>query len=197
MRRSHLAAAIFILLAGPAAYADTFNVNADFFRYEPGCVSCGTGSLTGTETIDTSKGVITDASLTATLDGVVYTFSGAPVDQLADPNSAIPDDPKRSPLAYVAKFSNGTEELDLNLYIGLTGTLVGYTGGDVCGMDVINCSPGNQSYEGFLLNGGEKTYLNQGTLTEAQVAVTPEPSGFALLCTGLLGVAGALRRRIL
>nr|HEV7955404.1 IPT/TIG domain-containing protein [Candidatus Acidoferrales bacterium] len=105
-----------------SAYTHSFataNVNGTF----------GDGTtLTGTLTIDTTAGTITDASL-ATTGAEASTFTFA--------NYLAPYSGPDGPTGYAANFNNGSIWLELVLFTstgpdGMNGTLVNYTGGPFC-----------------------------------------------------------------
>lgn len=56
--------------------------------------------------------------------------------------------------------------------------------------------PNGSAYDAFFqTSNGDRSYENVA-IAITPVATTPEPSSFALLATGLLGVAGAIKRRL-
>ena len=72
--------------------------------------------------------------------------------------------------------------------------LAGVGGGALAFIDVLDGAVGNfnDAYVPFFSEGSVNA---GGTFTTLPASVTPEPSSFALLGTGLLGVAGVMRKR--
>jgi hypothetical protein len=182
LRARLLSAAALTLLAASTlpAHADsfsTFNLN--------GTLSDG-GSFSGTVLLDTTTGLFTGADFTVLSIGGPYNFDSAPVGQ-----NVI------STFTFVTfRQTGGLDLFGLNLP---EASLIGYTGGTLCSLDqpclgasglIYVSSPYGQD--------GSGPVAIAGTLTLASpTAVTPEPSSFVLLCTGVLGLAGATRRRFL
>ena len=107
--------------------------------------------------------------------------------------------PTLSDVTAVSSSATGRLFVELNLPVE---TLTGYDGGNVCIESYpFACSttlgyPYPVSIDSFL-TGTDEDYdaFLSGTLTPVS-SVTPEPSTSALLGTGLLGVAGVVRRRL-
>jgi hypothetical protein len=76
---------------------------------------------------------------------------------------------------------NGPSLLELSLPVANPAE---YSGA-ICSL-AADCSAGSTNYEGI--------FTTSGTL-EAAVVPTPEPSGFLLLATGLLGIGALIRRK--
>ena len=96
-------------------------------------------------------------------------------------------------------FGNGavtlTSSNDLQVQLLLPGNnLVGYTGSPICSISFLpaSCADGVSLVTAVNENLTSDAVL--GTLEPA--TVTPEPSAFALLGTGLLGTAGLLRKKV-
>jgi PEP-CTERM motif len=77
-------------------------------------------------------------------------------------------------------------------------SLIDYTGGSICSLDA-PCNDGVNYMSAFAFPKADP-YVESGSLTlissvDPPSAVTPEPSTFALFGTGLLSLAGVMRRR--
>jgi hypothetical protein len=182
LRARLLSAAALILLAAStlALHADTFSTfNID------GTLSGG-GSFSGTVLLDSTTGLFTGADFTVLSIGGPYNFVSAPAGQ-----NVISTD------TFVTfRQTGGLDLFALNLP---EASLIGYMGGTLCSLDQPCLGPSGLIYVSspYGLDGSGPVAI-AGTLTLASpTAVTPEPSSFVLLCTGVLGLAGATRRRFL
>ena len=169
------------------AHADTvFDLNASL-QY---------GSISGTLTLNDSSTAFSGMDLTFDdSHGRVWTITDITAQRI--PYTGIA--PMLSDITAVTSTTTGRLSLELNLPVE---SLAGYDGGNICvdsypfactttlgypypvGIDSFLTGT-NEDYDGFL----------SGSLTPVS-SMTPEPSTFALLGTGLLGVAGVVRRRL-
>ena len=155
-------------LTTTAAYADTIKN----FYYEGTFAS--TGTLSGTITIDTTTGVVTDASPFL-------------IGNISYPNTVVPPEVLTFPGETVISFGWETNLafLQVNLALPVT-TLVGYTGSLLC-IEARPCPSGdvsNISHE-----------LSVDFLTSGSISQVPEPSTLAMLAPGVVTLAGTVRRR--
>ena len=191
MRLSLLSIGVF-LLPSLSGRADTFNVSATLEGYY-GTV----GSLSGTATIDTVRGIFEGADITATLDGEVY--------EDVIPGDAGPFCPAGTDLAacqYVSLgFATPGAGGRIDFDTSVTNGLVGYHGSGFCGGATADCQfsyfpADDDDYIADDEFGVNVFFITDGGLTPATtVATTPEPPGLMLLGTGAAGVLGTAWRQ--
>lgn len=158
---------ISLAMLAASAYAGTvFDVTGTFDN---------TSTLSGTITIDTIGGTVTDSNLTIDPVALDYTFTGGPTSQGAYNSSGF--------YYYQAEFQDGSA----NLYLDFsTSSLVGFTGASLCSI----AQPCNNIVSSYYFN----VFASQPAdpdLVSGDVA--PEPSTALLLVGG--GAVLALRRR--
>lgn len=176
------------LLAATAVFATTVAIHADTINFQYSGTSVvsglpGSSEGSGSFTFVGDPASLTLSSLTAFSFSQTTTVTVAPSVLLSLTFSYT--------LADLTSFSS-TESGDTLLSLALTTAAVSYPGQIATPESFVVTS---------LQPGGAETYNDVGVeLTSGQVfqptAVTPEPSTFALLGTGLLGAVGAVRRRL-
>ena len=179
-----------LCLSSLAAHADTiFDLNATL-EY---------GSVSGTLTLNASSTAFSAVDLTYVGINGVYNFTT--ISSQYFPYTIY--SPTISEVESVGSIPTGRAALELNLPLS---SLVGYEGGSICTATFTSaCSTtggypypiGTPSFiTGTNLGEGGYDAFTSGTLTPVS-SVTPEPSTFALLGTGLLGFAGVVRKRFI
>lgn len=179
MRFIRLAAIAVLALPGfaPSAHASTLTYN--FTGDSP--------ELTGNFVIDTSGGGFVGGSFSV-FDGVnTYTFN--PATDFTTSGVTLP-------------FGNFGYDFFTNT-AGDQFQLLAFFAAGPSSSDLL-CSLANpcsiaipvpeNTYSTLIPNGGSSYFISNGSVTP--VSATPEPSSFALFGTGILGVAGMIRRRL-
>ncbi len=172
-------------LVAHADFVDTFAVNITVGSgFTPTDTAGGTVSLN----VTTGKWVSADVS---------YYLGGNPADVVATFTSLDGFYPHSD---FVYTFFLSAENPDSPFSLALpVSSLIDYSGGSICSM-VAMCNDGFNYMSGFAFPKIDP-YVESGSLTlissvDPPSAVTPEPSSFALFGTGLLSLAGVMRRKL-
>jgi PEP-CTERM motif len=174
-------------IAAHADFVDTFAVS---ITTGGGFLPTDTASGTLALNVTTGRWVSADVS---------YYYGGNPEDIVATFTTLDGYYP-HSEFIYTFFLSDQNSNAPFSLALPVS-SLVGYTGGSICSMES-PCADGVSFTSAFAFPGSPSTdpYVESGSLTlissvDPPSAVTPEPSTFALVGTGLLSLAGAARRK--
>jgi hypothetical protein len=172
------AAVLSLAMTPLCAHADTlqtFQVQNSFDFIPSGSPA---GSLTGTIVIDTTSGQFVSGDLTYIDSATTIHFNNSTLFTRTASNQVYTD------------FFAGANILNFDLSAS---SLVGYTGGPICG-DIGPC-PG---FGYMTFNGDAYVWSHSGSLTPTDSPTpTPEPASFLLLGTGLLGLGASVKHRFM
>jgi len=177
-----LVAATFLLTTSLVARADTIQT----FDLSGTTDTTPNITVSGTIVIDTTTGIVQSNDLSVSENGSTETLLN---------DVTLAGTTLNSSSVYAVEFgtfdsAGGSITLDFN-----ESSLVGFTGG-ICTTSS-RCSSGATSTAEFGQNFGDSIFSGSLTLQAAPPPAVPEPGSLALLGTGLLGLAGGLRKRFL
>ncbi|HMH14682.1 MAG TPA: PEP-CTERM sorting domain-containing protein [Edaphobacter sp.] len=180
--RFFLCGLVLAALPPTAAFADTIST----FAANGG--SYFGGIFTGTVVMDTTLGLVTDVDITYQRGTTVKEFVGSP-GQFAIPSQNL----------FEFYLNDTTNDQLIILKEGTS--VVGYTGGPLCSYDLpLEChaTDGPYWFNSIWINEFtlEQDEMVSGSLVLTDTVITPEPTSLVLLGTGLLGIVGAISRRL-
>jgi PEP-CTERM motif len=192
LTRSIAAVGWALALSVGAANADTittFNVSAQLFNLLSPDIPCPDCTLGGNIVINTTAGTVVSEDVTTT--GLTSFFNGEAVDPYTVHGSVFLV--TQGPFLQISIFVELGQFPDLLLNIPAT-TLVGYTGGPICGPECTGL--GQFSISTINLNANAPAFgvIDAGSLTSIGSAV-PEPSTWAMMLIGFAGLGFVARRR--
>jgi hypothetical protein len=166
-----------------AAHADTIST----FAANGGSYFGGT--FTGMVVMDTTLGLVTDVDITYQRGTTVKEFVGPPVQLVLASENLFEFYLNDAPNDQLIILKEGT-------------SVVGYTGGPLCSYDLpLECpaSEGEAWWTSIWINEVtlDEDEMKSGSLVLTNTVTTPEPTSLVLLGTGLLGLAGAFRKKLL
>jgi hypothetical protein len=172
-----------------AAHADTIST---FSLTDVTFTNLPSWSVTGTVTIDTTIGSPTGSDIQISTPGGTIDFSGIGWSLIGNPSELNIFGGQDT---YILRLNLPTAPLTVSNGV-VSGGLYGYSGGSLC-TDPNPC----QGFQGIselsdLTINTNYDFQTGSLVLDEPPAATPEPSSIALLGTGLLGAAGAIRRKI-
>lgn len=198
-------APVLFLSTALLAHADTvFNVSGSFETGRQGDsqgVYDHSGALTGTITLNAAQTGFSAVDLTTTINlsahpgittaTIAFRTIGA---SLTAPSGEVG-------VQLSGASTSGIDSVaTLNLFLPVT-SLMGYQGGEVCDVSTSCSRESGGPVSSYVYRvGNYSSVLDNVRLTNAAppppppTAVTPEPSSLMLVCTGLFGAAGLVRR---
>lgn len=180
-----------VLLATVAFGMSTLAARADTFQtFDLNATILGEGTVTGTVNLDLSSTIshdfndsVANLTFTSTDKSTVVQFTG---------NDFSFGD-TFSPATVSLTFYNSSKTSHFVLMVPVTtvGSLAGFNGG-LCTELSGTCG----SFDAAIYLPTWNDNVFKGTFAPEVTAATPEPASLALLATGLLGLAGPVRRRL-